>query len=430
MKNKTSLIFMYILIFSLFNSQAQGSNDFTIIMKEEAKLLKKNKVLYQEYLAKEDSLFLKYTHLLKNRPQLHVHRRPNLSAIEAPLAYYFIRFKNAKNKERYRDYLTAISVSKDDKNKIDFIFYIKKNHENLIEYWDRFIVELVNTTWVNAYISSEPLRVEDEKRVNDLLSHQNLKTYPNRIPDRIIKVWADSLNKGNKEKSYRYLVKLYANGDNFFKDADFELLYKLKPTETINELVNHLYYEPQSYTFITRKDGTTQKIATSDTNRPNNKTIRLFADFTTKNRPAANKLIALRKEIPLGEQKYINTAIYFLNPEQGKKEVVSFLEKEIQGKVALEDNYFNARKVLKNFTTDLCKSSEDISILISYLKSDKLDIYGDIVREGVLEAIYNESSKYFEEVLLALRAHKAKIGKDSKVLKQAEKIEVEMKKSK
>jgi len=422
---------MCIFVFSVFNCQAQPSSDFNIIMKKEAKQLKKNKVLYQAYLAKEDSLFLKYTHLLKNRPQLHVHNRPVLSALEAPLAYYYIRFKDSKNKDRYRDYLTAISVSKDYKNKIDFIFYVKKNHNYLIKYWDRFIVELVNSTWVNEYISSEPLLVENKKRESKLDSHQYLKTYPNRIPDRIIKVWADSLNKGNKEKSYRYLMKLYANGDNFFKDADFELLYKLNPTETINELVNFLYYEPQSYTEIVRDDGSIQKISTSsEPPRPNNKTIRLFADFTTKNRPAANKLIALRKQIPLGEQKYINTAIYFLNPEQGKKEVVSFLEKEIQGKVALEDNYYNARKVLKNFTTDLCKSSEDISILIGYLKSDKLDIYGDIVREGVLEAIYNESSKHFEEVLLALRAHKAKIGKDSKVLKQAEKIEVEMKKSK
>ena len=431
MKNKTNIVSMCILIFSLFNSQAQSNSDFETTIKKEAKNLKENKEQFLKYLKKEDSLFLRYTNLLKNSTQLHVHRKPDLRTLEAPLAYYYIRFKNSKNKKRYNDYLTAISVSENSQNKIDFIFYIKKNHKSLVQYWDEFIAEFVNATWVNEYIATEPLLIEKGKREEKLNSHRYLKTYPNRIPDRIIKVWADSLNRANKDKSYRYLIKLYANGNNFFDDADFELLYTLKPTETINVLLNHLYYEPQSYTVTVRDDGTTHKTSTSsEPSRPNNKTIRLFTDFNTKNIQAANRLIELRKEIDTNEQKYINTAIYFMNPEQGRKEVVSFLKKEIQGKIAIEDQYFNAKRVLKNYATYLCKSSGDISILINYLKSNKRYIYGEITRTGVLVAIYNESPKHFENVLLALKDYKKETGSDLKILELAEKINTDIKKNK
>jgi len=408
MKNKISILFMSILIFSLFNIQAQHSSDFNTVIEKEAKKLKKNKVLYQEYLAKEDSLFFRYNNRLKNSPQLHVHIRPDLRTLEMPLAYYYIRFKGSKNKERYREYLYAISASKDSKNRLDFVLDIKKKHKDLSDRWEELTVRSANAIWANNLISSAELKLSNEKREYSLSYYRNKNNYQNTFSELVINYWADSLNLKNKEKTFTYLHKLYSNGASYYRDADFELLYKLKPIETQNKLLEYLYYNGS----------------------PDNSTIVLFADFTTKNIPAASKLIALRKEMPLGEQKYINTAIYFMNPEQGRKEVVSFLEKEILGKSAMEDNYFNARKVLKNYAINLCKSSADISILINYLKSDKRYVFGDITRAGVLEAIYKTSPKHFENVLLDLRGHKEKTGNDLKILEVAEEIKVEIKNNK
>ncbi len=380
--------------------------DFNTTIKEETRLLKKNKTKYQRYVTKEDSLFLRHTNLLKNRPQLHAYPRLDLRTLEAPLAYYYIRFKSSKNKSRYREYLYAILESKDSQNRLNFVLYIKQNYFDIISEvnWDNLILVSANTIWANNYISSADLKVPNEKRKHGLYYYRNKNDYPNTFSDQVINHWLDSLNHKNKEKVYIYLNKLYSNGVSYLRDADFELLYKLKPVETQNKLSNFLY---------------------DDKEKPNAYTLYLLAHFNTQNISVANKIVLARAKCDTENcnHKYANTAIYFMNPELGKKEVVSFLEKEIQEKSAIEDNYFNVKKVLKNYVTDLCKSSEDISILIDYLISDNLYVSDDITKD-VLETIYNTSPKYFEKVLLTLREYKEKAGKEIKALEIAEKVKV------
>jgi len=182
------------------------------------------------------------------------------------------------------------------------------------------------------------------------------------------------------------------------------------------------------YSFLLHYDYETQNMSANnlldENGKINSNSLKQLAYLNTINIPVANKLTELRKQLDSKNEyynnQYMNTAIYLMNPKQGKKELRLFLEKEIQGIETLNHNYSNLEMVMKNFTIDLCKA-DDISILIRYLITNE-ESYANSI--NLLEIIYEVSPKHYEKVLAVLKE------RNSESLKWAEEIKEWMNKSK
>ena len=384
----------FICLFIISNSEAQVDINYIYKIEKEAKELKRNKAEYQNYLQKEDSLFQLRETDIENG--MHVAYWPDLSLLNAPLAYYHIRLQD--NSDRCYFYITdGIPLSSDIENRQNFLLYIQSKKETIYNStlseiqinWNHYLSLSGNSNWANEYISSIKMpKIESN--------------FKKTLPYIVINHWANSLNHRNKSKAYNYVKSLYgANPSNAEDNSFFHLFYRLKPKKTQNELVK--YWD--------QDEGTS-----------NYSIIMLLSKFNSKNTRVANKLTKIKSKCDSTDYiiDYINTALFYLNPKQGKKDMTNHLEKDILGIEAYEDYYSDPKKVLKSFAEDMCKKADELDILTKYVKSEPIHTSGDIHRYWVLEEINKKSVEHYKKLIIELKEKEIETGKAIIVLQWAE----------
>ncbi|WP_344925627.1 hypothetical protein [Aquimarina addita] len=356
---------------------AQDMNSFIDHIKKEAAEIKNNKIEYEKYKKKEDSLFR--IRELDIQKGMHAFYRPDLKEINAPLGYYYNRLVETSDRCKY--YLEAISVSEDIKNRQQFILYLQSQKETICEGnvshehidWNYYIAVSANAEWANQYIASQPLSEIPDR-------------YTKGISYLVIQHWADELFPENKMKAFSFIEKIHAGGPSNQDEANiFRVLYRLKPKETQANLLKYWNKDKQAYNF---------HITT------------LLPEFNTVNLPAAKTLLKIRAEYDATDMytlKQMNTALFFMNPKLGEEEMITNLTKENLGEQSLEDVYSDVQRVLASFCLNLTESKDKLALLLEYIVSDPIDTFGDVPRYTVLKILYKKHPSLVKKALTALK---------------------------
>ncbi len=175
----------------------------------------------------------------------------------------------------------------------------------------------------------------------------------------------------------------------------FRLLYKLNPVQAQNDLLEYW-----------NKDEGTHNLEVAE----------LLSEFNTTNQSAANRLVEIRSIDDDDLLDFLNTAIFYLDPERGKNELKMYMEKEIQGEIELEDYYSNLDKVLSTFALDMYTSSEGLEFLSNYVKSDINSTSSDASRYAVLKILQDKSPETYEDLLIEIEQKELQSGEKDSLL--------------
>ena len=299
---------------------------------------------------------------------MHVAYEPELHLLRAPLEYYYLKIGMAIGEE-CRFYRRAIAASEQNEYRLEFIYYMMQKREDICggwmkdyDDWNYYIAIAANTEWANRYISSQEL--------NDIGDRSSRHDHEELLSFNIICEWADSLNDENKDKAFSYLKKIYDGGPDDYGEQFFKLFHKLKPVETQQQLVS--YWE-------------------EGWNKYDLYILRILSNpHTSPNEDAADILLQVRESDKNRYPKYLNNAIFYLDPEQGEQDFVVFLENEINGNRPLEDHYVDMSIIMSRF---IRSASKDLfGLLLKYVESKRLGTFGDTYRREATTHLWGSFS--------------------------------------
>ncbi len=377
------------VFFMMLRSHAQDNTEFTVKMEKEAKVLRTDCSEYAAYLAKEEALFKKQA--FDREVGMHVIYEPDLQTIAAPLAYFFVRLKEAPDRWPY--YLKAIATSKNVRDRQQFVHYLWEKQEKAPDSaanrsqvnWSRYLSISGNKEWANTYIAENPL--------------EHVLGYEHALPYQVIYHWADSLGTANKTKAYAYVRTLYTGGpSNGDGERFFKLFYRLKPERTQQELLEYWHRDNGAFRFYV---------------------LKLLSESDNVNKKVASQLVTLRANKDENQDflEYMNTAIAFLDPEQGKKEITSYLAKEMEDGEAMENHYVDPIRVLLAYAADLDANSKEMKVLLNYVRSDANSTFGSVYRFEMAKMLASDFQEKFKELYDSLEEKERTNGKTGSLLR-------------
>lgn len=362
-------------------------------------IILKNSPRYEKLKSQEDSLFKQFGEhpILSTAGGQRI--IPTLNIIKAPLAYYYLRFNENTNLVKNEIFLETVVYSTDIERRQSLVLYVKEYLSNrLNEYmdWDLYISRSGNPKWANQFIASN----KDTPIVTD----------GSRLLYYSIGIWANEFERKNKKTAYHILRNI--TKDTLFRSnkEHIYILHLLDSKQTQFDIIK--YYDPNNYRKINYYEEHPLDLLFNITgiyfraqglSKYLPKNILEMSDF--ENKRVAKYITNLRekmnRKVGSTELKKINTAIFHLNPKQGKREFRKHLKEHVNGSTNITDNYTIAfGYLLKVYANTLCSKERDYELLkLSFLNTEKLNTQE---RFNIFMALYKKSIDCLP-LLLALK---------------------------